>query len=199
MKSLFNFVILILFLLVLSLNFVSGFGVSIPYSVQDPLRLYPGQSAEVIVGLQSSINEGDLIIVPEILEGQDIVNIVDTSKEYNVRSNQPVGAAIHLKVSIPDNENIKKEYTIKLVLRDITKKEGRMIGVSTSIGASFNVSVIEELKQPELKRVKGTKVFFLFELFLLIAIVAIILIIWFVVRKRKNKFLGMGDIEKEYL
>jgi hypothetical protein len=200
MKSLFKFVILSLFLLVISLNFVSGFGVSIPYSMQDPLRLYPGQSADLVIGLQSSFDEGDLILVPGILEGQNIVEITDSLKEYNVISNQPIGAEVHLRISVPDNKEIGKEYTVRLIFRDITKKEGGMVGFSTSMEVYFNVLIIEkpiQQAQPELKEVKGIKgigIFFIFVLFLLIAIFAIILIIWLLVRNKrinqKELFLG---------
>jgi hypothetical protein len=211
MKSLFKFVVLILFSLVAFLNFVSGFGVSIPYSVQDPLRLSSGQNTEVVVGLQSSIDEGDLIIVPEIITGKEIVEIIDSSKEYNVISNQPIGAEVHLKISIPENKDAEKEYLIKLVFRDTTKKEGGMVGFSASIGASFNVLVVDKLEQPELeppepeqpeleeiKETKGTWVLLIFGFLLLIVIVSIVLIIWIMMRKRKNNLEQIGEIESKY-
>jgi len=214
MKSLFKFVVLTLFLLIAFLNFVSGFGVSIPYSVQDPLRLSSGQNAEVIVSLQSSIDEGDLIIVPEILIGKEIVEIIDSSKEYNVISNQPVGAEVHLKISIPDNKDAEKEYLIKLIFRDTTKKEEGMVGFSSSIGASFNVLVVDKLEQPEqpeleppepeppeLKEIKETKrtwVLLIFGFFLLIVIVSMVLIIWIRMRNRRNNLSGVGEIESKY-
>jgi len=199
MKSLFKFVVLILFLLVTCLSLVSGFGVSIPYSVEDPLRLSSGQSAEVIVALQSSIDEGDLVIVPEILEGQEIVEITDSLKEYSVISNQPVGARVHLKISIPDNKDAEKEYLVELGFRDVTQREGGMVGFSASITASFNVLVVDKLTEPELKETKGIRIFFIFGFFLLMVIIAMILIIWSMVRNKRNNLEQVGEIESKYV
>jgi hypothetical protein len=170
----------------ISISFVSGFGVSISYSMQDPLRLYSGQSVDVIVVLQSLIDEGNLTVVPEILQGQDIVKITDSSKEYNILSNQPVGAEVHLKVSIPDNIIIGKEYTVKLLFRDITKRQGGMVGVSTSIGASFNVSVIEkpEVIKEEVKISKSIIIAII--VFLIILIIIVIIIIWFLIKRNRR-------------
>ena len=113
MKLLFKFVVLIL--LVNCLNFVSGFGVSISYSMQDPLMIYPGQSTDVLVSLQSLIDEGDLVVVPEISQGQEIIEITDSLREYKIISNQPVGAEVHLKVSIPNEVSIGRiSYKIKI-------------------------------------------------------------------------------------
>jgi hypothetical protein len=177
--------IIFVFSLISCLNFVSGFGVSIPYNMQDPLRLYSGQSVDVVVGLQSSISEGNLTVVLGILQGQDIVKITDSSKEYNIIANQPVGAAVHLKVSIPDNDDIGEEYTIKLVFRDITKRGGGMVGVSTSIGASFNVSVVEK---PEIikEEVRGRMIILVLLILLITAIVVIIAIIWFLIKRNRK-------------
>lgn len=173
----------------ISISSVSGFGVSIPYSMQDPLRLYSGQSVDVVVGLQSSISEGNLTVVPEILEGKDIVKITDNSKEYDVIANQPVGVAVHLKVSIPDNVIIGKEYTVKLIFRDITKRQGGMVGVSTSIGTSFNVSVVEkpEIIKEELKINKSIIIAII--IFLIILIIIVITIIWFLIKRKKENML----------
>jgi len=187
MKSLSKFIVLVVLSLVASLNFVSGFGVSIPYSTQDPLRLYPEQGSDVVVGLQSSISEGDLIIVPEISEGQDIVEITDSSKEYNVIANQPIGAAVHLKVNIPDNARVGEEYPVKLVFRDITPREGGMVGFSTSIGASFNVLVIEKpevIKEEVSKKRIGIMLIILL-IVVIIVILAIIAIAWFLIKRKK--------------
>jgi len=173
-------------ILISCLNFVSGFGVSISYSMQDPLMVYPGQSADIVIGLQSMLSEGNLTVVPEILQGQDIVKITDNSKEYNIISNQPVGAEIHLKVSIPDNANLGKEYTVKLLFRDITKRQGGMVGVSTSIGASFNVSVIEkpEVIKEEVKINKSRIIAII--IFLIILIIIVIIIIWFLIKRNRR-------------
>lgn len=190
LKVLFLIIIFGLFLIV-SLNFISAFGVSIPYSMQDSLKLYPGQSAEVLVGLQSMLSEGDLTIVPEILQGQDIVKITDSLKEYDVIANQPAGTVVHLKVSIPENDKIGKEYTVKLMFRDITNRQVGMVGVSTSIGASFNVSIIEK---PEIikEKISSTKIILIILIILIIMIIAVIAIVWFLIkRKKENKLLEL--------
>lgn len=144
---------------------------------------------DVVVGLQSSISEGNLTVVPEILEGKDIVKITDNSKEYDVIANQPVGVAVHLKVSIPDNVIIGKEYTVKLIFRDITKRQGGMVGVSTSIGTSFNVSVVEkpEIIKEELKINKSIIIAII--IFLIILIIIVITIIWFLIKRKKENML----------
>jgi len=165
----------------------NGFGASIAYSMQDPLTLSPGQSSDIAIGLQSFISEGDLIVVPEILEGKEIIEITDGLKEYHVTANQDTGADVHLRVSIPDNANPGKEYAVILLFKDITKREGGMVGFSSSIGASFKVLVAG--KPGELKTSEPIK-FSDIALIIIIAIpivfiIAILIIIFLIIRKKK--------------
>ncbi|MFA7708453.1 MAG: hypothetical protein WCX73_05880 [Candidatus Pacearchaeota archaeon] len=186
MRELFKFILLLSLFSVVFLNFVSAFGVGLAYNSQDPLRLFPGESRDIQIKLQSSINEGDLIISPEILEGYDIARIIDNSKEYKVISNQPIGAVINLRVSIPANSSIGEKYSVELVCKDITKRDSGMIGVSSSITSSFSILVVEksESKVSTSEKTPSENLNLFWWMLIIVIMLAIILVTYLFVRKR---------------
>lgn len=167
------------------IGLVSAFSSSMPYGAGMPLNLYPGQSIDFSIVLQSSPVEGNLTIVPTISEGQDIVKITDSLKEYKVVADKNIGALINVKVSIPDNAPIGKEYPVKFLFKDVTPKAGGMIGLSVTTGASFKVIVVEkpvvETPAPATEGIGLT-----WWIVGVIVVIAVILVIYFIVKSKKE-------------
>ena len=174
-------------------GFVSAFGVSLP-PIEGSLKLYPGQSTEILIGLQSSSDEGSLTIVPEISEGRKIAEITDRTKEYQVIANQQIGAEVHLRLSIPEDAVVGREYNIRLLFSDRTKRESGMVGVGVSITTPINVLVVEnpeaikkEALKEEISTTKSTITGIIILLvIIIIVILAIIAVILLLIRGRKR-------------
>ncbi|MDD5191809.1 MAG: hypothetical protein PHH54_04005 [Candidatus Nanoarchaeia archaeon] len=181
-KKIINIEYAIIVSILVMIGSVSAFGSSMPYGMGMPLKLYPGQSIDFSIVLQSSLAEGNLTIIPEISEGQDIVSVTDSLKEYKVVADQNIGALINLKASIPDDAPIGKEYAVKILFKDVTPKAGGMIGLSITTGAGFNVVVVE--KPAETPATEGIST--VWYILGVIAVIVIIAIIWFVVKNKEK-------------
>lgn len=167
-------------LLVMAISFVNAFGVATPYWDDMPLRLAPGESKTVLLGLQNMIGGEDLSFEAEITDdGGGIATLVDFN--YLVLLGEEVDVPI--RVEIPeDAEAGRREIIISFT--EIASGEGGMIRLASGISSKFPVEVVgeeeSELYSPGAK--KGLSGFWM----IVIAIVAA-LIIFAVVRKRKIK------------
>lgn len=185
-KKIISIECLIIASILLATGFVSAFGASMPYGTGIPLKLYPGQSIDFSIVLQSSPVEGDLTIIPEISEGQDIIRITDSLKEYKVIADQNVGASINVKASVPADAPIGKEYNVKFLFKDVTPQPAGMIGLSVTTGASFDVIVVEKPAPIVEETPAAEGISLIWWILGIIVVIAIIAIIWFVVKSRKE-------------
>jgi len=173
----------------ITLGLVNAFGAGLSYSVDDPLKLNPGQSADVLIGLQGSVSDGDLLVFAEIEQGSDIAKIADSSSTYLVNSSKDIGAVVNLKVSVPENAPVGTEYIVKVRYRDVTSKEGGMVGIALSLSNSFKVVVVEKPREeapapapaPEVKEGMSTTMIIV----LIVAIIIVIAIILLLIKKKK--------------
>ena len=76
------------------------------------------------------------------------------------------------------------EYPIKLKFRDITEKEGGVVGFSSSIEASFNVLVVK--KPTEIMTSEQIRIGWIILIILLVFVVLVVIaIVWFLIKKKK--------------
>ncbi len=99
-KSIKIFELTILVLLI-SIVSISAFGVGCVYSNENPLKLSPGESSEVLINLQ---NDKEIQLKASILEGADIAKFLEVSDVYSVPNNGWVNAK--LKISVPASASI---------------------------------------------------------------------------------------------
>ena len=194
---------IIFFVFLLSINFVSAFGVATLYSDNYPLKMAPGETRETFFLLRNIVEgDSDVSIKSELVMGQDVAVLIDGSRVYDV----PFGAEVEVpvRIKIPDNAKPGDEYSVGAIFRPSAGKlvGGGNIEFIVNIGKSFPVVVVRESdKTREIVRltvedeggrvgkfapfVKGGRGIWLGIIFvLLIGIITILAVIIFILRNR---------------
>jgi len=135
------------FLLVLtvSLTLVSGTGVSIPYSTYSPLKLHPGQSTFVRLGLQVGPEESDTSFQATITnDGGGIASFENPDATYYVKNGAKTN--VYLNVTIPDNVTLGETLRIEVIFNEIGVSEGGegSVQFATGLQAAFPVEIVTE-------------------------------------------------------
>jgi len=174
---------LVAFLIAFLIPFGLAFGIVNSYWDDNPLRLSPGESKTVFLGLQNMIGDENMRFSAEITnDGGGIATLVDTNLNYLVPLGDEVGVPI--RIEIPEDAKRGVTHKITTSFTQISSGGGGMVHLTTGISSNFPVEVVGEREselyiQPEAK--KGIPGFW----FILIAI-AITLIVFTLVRRRKN-------------
>lgn len=175
-----RFVTLALVLLV-SIVSISAFGVGCVYSNENPLKLSPGESSEVLINLQ---NDNAIQLKAIILKGADIAEFLDASDVYSVPANGGINA--RLKISIPANANIGEEKMVTLNFQQISGAQAGTVGFNTAIEKSFKVFVVEKPAPVAEETPAAEGISAIWWVLCIIVIIALIAIIWFVIKSRKE-------------
>lgn len=163
-------------LVLLASGGVLAFAVSSQWSTSNPIKMFPGESIEIIVILQNEPGPDDIIAKAAITEGGDIAKLVDPDKEYSV----PIGERTELKIriTIPETIEIGGTRNIKLSLTTLAGTAPGSLGFGTGIDKIISVNVIKE-PEPETKN-------FLWVIYLIVGILIVVALIIIMVKKRKN-------------
>ncbi len=171
-------------LLVMSLFFVSAFGVSTSYWDGNPLKLAPGESMIVTLGLQNGVGSENVTLRANLTsDGDGIATFVDENLDYFV----PLGggAGVPVKIEIPEDENIPSTHQITILFMQVSSGGEGMVSVAGGFTAKFPVEIVvegeSELYVPKPKRDFWNKKTFNWAV--LIILTAIVLF----VLKRKGK------------
>src|SRR3989338_8247833 len=111
---------------------VSGFGVTAPYWKEKPLRLWPGQSADVSLLLQNMVGNEDIRVQVKLVEGGEIAALVNADLTYDV----PLGrkdVAVPLHLLVPDDAPAYGDYRIGVSFTRIASNEEGMLQMSTGV------------------------------------------------------------------
>jgi len=175
-KSIKIFELTVLVLLI-SIMSISAFGVGCAYSNENPLKLYPGESLDVLINLQ---NNEAIQLKASILEGVEIAEFLDANDVYSVPVNGWVNAK--LKVSVPASASIGQEYAVTVSFSEVPGAQVGTVGFSTIIEKSFKVVVAEKpvVETPQGEGMSTTTI-----ILLIIAIIVVIAIIWFLIKRKK--------------
>ena len=175
--------LLFIILLLNSLMFVSA-GVSVLYHKDYPLELAPGESKDVQMILQNMVGNKDITLRAEIVEGSEIAHITDSNPEYFI----PFGREdikVNLKVEIPENTPLNKEYQIKVSFKQVSQdSEGKMIQMTSGIEKAFPVLITNTIK--DIKEEKPSKSTFLYQVAIIILIIILIISAFFI--KKRNSY-----------
>ena len=141
-KSKFSFGFLIALLLLSPL--ASAFGVTTPYWDDNPLIMQPGQTKDFALTLQNMVEGSeDIVLKAKLVSGSEIATLVDEELEYLV----PFGRKdieVNLRVIIPEDAELNKEYTIGVSFKQILEDEGKMVQMAGEVGKNILVIVKSE-------------------------------------------------------
>ena len=171
------------------ISFVSGLGISSSYHSKNPLIMAPGESMDIIFGrFQNVVGDYDMVIGVELLGGEEIAEITDSSLEYSV----PLGRkdiAVHMNVSIPKRD-FEDSYTITIRYRELNPPTGEgTVSLAAASQKTINVLVQKEEKKiiEEIKEIGIIGIVLIISLILIIIVIVIIIFI----RKKNKKSLGI--------
>ncbi len=171
-------------LLVMSLFFVSAFGVSTSYWDGNPLKLAPGESMIVTLGLQNKVGSENVTLRANLTnDGDGIATFVDENLDYFVLLGG--GAGVPIKIEIPEDEKIPGVHQITLSFTQISSGDGGMVRLVGGFAAKFPVEIVvegeSELYVPKLERDFWNKKTFNWAVLIILTAIVLFLL------KRKGK------------
>ena len=136
--------VLILTLVVLSISFIYAAGVSTPYWSTNPLKLQPGESTIISLGLQNMVGTDNITLRASIAKGSDIATIVDKNLDYFV----PIGTddvTVNIEVKIPENAEIDKTKDIEISFMQVaTEDQGGFFSLASAFTQRIPVLIVGE-------------------------------------------------------
>lgn len=143
--------IFILFVILLSLifisSFVNAFGYSSSYTVDSPLNVYRGETKYAEIKLRTTPDEGNLTIKAEMLDNAGIAELVDEGLEYEIGPEKD--AIVNISLKVPSNSSLG-EHSIRMKFTDITPSTGGgMVGFKGGFTISLKANVIEKPLEEE--------------------------------------------------
>ena len=116
-------VFVLLTLVIFSVSIISAAGVSTPYWSTNPLKLGPGESLIITLGLQNMVGSDDITLRANITNGNEIARIIDTNTDYFV----PLGSnnvTVNIEVNIPENAEPERTYNVQVSFVQIGSEGG---------------------------------------------------------------------------
>ena len=128
-----NRLLTICMMALLMVQLASAFGVTTPFHNNNPLITSPGKVEEVTLMLQNTDEKSDVSLRAQIVEGSDIAEITDESKEYFV----PLGVKnvqVNLLIKVPDTMKPGDMRNVKVRFSQFgVGQEGEMVQLNTGI------------------------------------------------------------------
>jgi hypothetical protein len=173
--------------LVLSfMSFISAFSVAMPYMENKQLYLYPGSTTDLQFILHDSGGTENINARVTIIEGSEIIEIIDSSNIYVVIPGPGKHTPVNFRITIPENARIGDSYHIKLGFA--AEAGAGSFAFGSEIEQNFDVIIGEKAVEPAvIKEEEEGEILLKSFLFygIIIFIFIIILIIFFVIRGRK--------------
>jgi len=123
--------ILIITLVIMSIYLVSALGVGSPYSMTNPLGMYPGEKKIVQLSLQNAEVDDGVKLKGILLEGKEISSL--NEGPYSVNKGEEV--LVDLSIIIPDDVNIGDEYLITYKFVEEAAEGEGMINLGRKVGS----------------------------------------------------------------
>jgi len=182
--------IILIFLLLVPL--VSGFGITSMYWPGNPLVLESGQTVDVTLLLQNMVGDEDVTLRAEIEEGKEIAELIDSNLDYLV----PFGrkdVSVSVRVSIPEDIPLDKEYNIVISFKQIIPNEARTLQLTSAIKKTIPIKIVGEggVQEPEKPPISVTAVTGEGKVpsqssYILVGVIFVILAIIFLILKRRK-------------
>ena len=168
-------------LLIMMISLVNAFGVSTAYWDDNPLKIAPGESKIVVLGLQNGVGTEDVTLKAKLTsDGEGIATIVDENLDYFI----PLGGSnsVTILIEVPEDAKMGIIHKIIVSFTQIASGEGGMVRLAGGIVSDFPVEIVGE-KESELYEPGEEKGFSSFWM-IVIALIAVLII--FVIAKRRN-------------
>ena len=133
---------IIIILAVLSINIVVALGVNSPYWNENPLKMYAGETKEVIFPLANSVNEPTTEATVSLTKGGEITEIISGEK-YTVSPGEN-NENIILRITIPENAEVGDNYTSGFKVLYIPAGEGGNVKLNVEYNVDFPVQVVSQ-------------------------------------------------------
>ena len=132
-------------LTILTISIISATGVSTPYWSTNPLKLQPGESTIISLGLQNMVGTGDVTLRANITKGNEIATIVDKSQDYFVLLGSD-NVTVNIKVKIPENAEVNQVYDLEVSFLQVSAAgdEGGFFSVASAFVQRIPVLVVGE-------------------------------------------------------
>jgi predicted nucleic acid-binding Zn ribbon protein len=171
-----------MFLLVIALvSFASAISVSRDYLENNQMNMTLGQTKNIDFVLQNGGATDPTNIKVTILEGSEILSLLDENNIYLVNPGDKI--PVHFQVSIPEDAEWGSEYPVKVEFTEVSLNENTL-SIGTGIEQNFKIKVekTQEILEKEKQRKNN-----LLLLGIGILIILILIIIVVVVKKRKSR------------
>ncbi len=166
-------------ILILFSGMVSAFSVSAPNIENDILFLYPGAEVDLKFVLQDSGESFDITAKADILQGSEIIKLVDRKNIYTISPGEKI--PVNYRIKIPETAVIGQEWSVVLSFSK-AGSSGTGLSFGSTIDQIFKVTAGE--KPPILpEEPKKSLTWF----YVLIG-VGILVAIFFIKLKRKKRF-----------
>ena len=161
-------------LIILSISFISAFGVSTSYWKGNPLLIAPGDTKTISLRLQNMGTEDDITIRAILTDGFEIASTEE--KNYLVRA-ETKDTEVPVKISIPPDTPLGTEYRVTVSFKTVTPGGTGGVVLGTAIDSSFDVLVsdVEKTEKGNLNFIIG-----------FVVLIAIIFILIAVSRRKKK-------------
>jgi len=127
-------------LIILSISFISAFGVSTSYWKGNPLSIAPGDTKTISLRLQNIGTDDDITVRAVLTDGFEIASTEE--KNYLVRAGTK-DTEVPVKISIPLDTPLGTEYRVTVSFKTITPGGTGGVVLGTAIDTSFDVLVAE--------------------------------------------------------
>jgi len=167
-------------------------GATSMYYSENPLHVAPGAQMDFeFVKLQNIGGGRNITYQAEMLEGNEIATITDSSLEYLVPLDEK-NIPVNLKLNIPADAPEGTTYTLSIRFVDITPPEGEGM-VTFTKAFTWTTPVVVEIPEaePEISIIdeetgEGLSLWLIILLIAIIVIIVIIIVI-IIIKKRKSK------------
>ena len=120
-----------------------SFGVTTPYFEDNPLKLKPGESADIRLELQNMVGEEDVSLMANLNSGSEIAFITDEDTTYKV----PFGTKdtyVNINIKIPEEDQIGTEYKIGVSFNTFGEEGSDIVQLSGAVATNIPVIVSDE-------------------------------------------------------
>ncbi len=170
-------------LLIMILFFVNAFGASISYWDDNPLKLAPGESKIVSLGLQNNVGGENITLKAELInDGGGIATMVDENLNYFVPFGGGMGVPV--KIEIPEDAEIGSIHGMVISFVQVSSGEGGMLRIAGGFTSKIPVEVVGE---EESELYSPSKPISNLWILIILIVIVVILIIFATAKKKKTK------------
>ena len=173
----------------MSISHVQAFGVTAPYWKENPLRMVPGETREIVFTLQNMVGDEDMRSTVELIEDKRYVELLGKT-EYGVPK-KTKDVPVTIRITIPQETPIGTKFRVRISFLSTAKTGAQQVQLGTGIEKTFDVFIgqeqaAQETEAPAPQEEKKTTLLKKPATPALIVIL-IVFIAWFLLRKSRKK------------